>query len=346
MQEGWKAGKEYFQNAVNAIPRENSAFHERADEICKQLMEEIRAENKGAEAKYVRLSRILSRVEEIQKGNSGNTLEGNPFAYCPIEILRDISGSEENRDGREMIDRLGARKEKENLIAEYARQIREAERSIGTFGIIYDPEVAIKILNNLADKGSMWREQTVRIVRELKPNDSTETGEILVSKKTYYDIIRMLNNAVESGLFEDSTYSDNMVSVDDVKEILANMDIAVYFQERDDFYTALRLGFQVLVLEYLQSAYIYQTVYERYEDGINESSRDLEKTFLDGQKRDTYYFFLFNQMVILVEQKGTAKAMGKKGNAREVEGMKDEIVAACTRERQRYVDQLMQWESR
>lgn len=100
MQEGWKAGKEYFQNAVNAIPRENSAFHERADEICKQLMEEIRAENKGAEAKYVRLSRILSRVEEIQKGNSGNTLEGNPFAYCPIEILRDISGSEENRDGR------------------------------------------------------------------------------------------------------------------------------------------------------------------------------------------------------------------------------------------------------
>lgn len=156
----------------------------------------------------------------------------------------------------------------------------------------------------------------------------------------------MLNNAVESGLFEENEYSDNVFTTDNVKEILAKMDVAVYFQDRDVFYTAVRLGFQVLVLEYLQSAYLCQTVFERYEDGINESSRDLEKTILDGQRQETYYFCLFNRMVELVELRGMAEAMGNKSKVREMESMRDEIVAVCSRERQRYVDQLIRGEKR
>lgn len=349
MQEVWKTGKVHFQDAINALPRDNSAFHKRADEVLEQLMEESRAENNGIEAKYVRLSRIVSKVEDMQKDGFGDLLALHPFACCPTEILRDISGSEDsrdNREGRENKDRLSDRKEKENLIAEYARQIREAEHSIGKAGIVYDPEATVEILNNLADRRNVWREQLVRILRELEHKDSTETGEVLVSKKTYYDIIRMLNNAVESGLFEENEYSDNVFTTDNVKEILAKMDVAVYFQDRDDFYTAVRLGFQVLVLEYLQSAYLCQTVFERYEDGINESSRDLEKTILDGQKQETYYFCLFNRMVALVELRGMAEAMGNKSNVREMESMRDEIVAVCSRERQRYVDQLIRGEKR
>ena len=346
MQEGWKTGKDHFRNAVRNIPRDNEAFHEKADEIWKQLIGESSAENKGNEEQYVRLSRIVSKTEEIQKGNSGNILEESPFACCPTEILRDISGSEDNSENMENMVRLSDRKEKENLIAEYARQIRKAERSIGKYGIVYDPETTIDILSNLADKANVWREQIVRIVRELQTKDSMKTGEVLVSKKTYFDIIRMLNNAVESGLFEENGYDDNMFTADNVKEIMAKMDIAVCFNDKEDIYAAVRLGFQVLVLEYLQSAYIYQTVYERYEDGNNESSRDLEKTFLNGQKQDTYYFCLFNGLVALVEQNKAATAIGNGNNIREVGSIRDEIVAVCSGERQRYVDQLIRGENR
>lgn len=346
MQEGWNTGKDHFLRAVENLPKNNDAFLERAAEILNLLTAECKTENKEIEAEYVRLSRIVSKTEEMQKKNSGNALEESPFMCCPTDILRDISSSKDNRDPMTNKDRLSDRKEKENLIAEYARLIRKAERSIGKSGIVYDPETTIVILNNLADRGNVWKEQIVRIVRELQNKDSKETGEVLVPKKTYYDIIRMLNNAVESGLFEENEYSDNMFTADNVKEILANMDIAVFFKDKEDFHAAVRLGFQVLVLEYLQSAYIYQTVYERYEHGNNESSKDLEKTFLNGQKQDTYYFCLFNRMVDLVEQNGTEMASGIGKRIIELESIRDEIAAACSKERQRYVDQLIRGEKR
>lgn len=242
------------------------------------------------------------------------------------------------------------KKEKENLILNYTKQMKEAERSIGKMGTLYDPENVISVLRNLADKHILWREQIYQIVSVLKDKTSLETGEILIPKKVYFDIARIMTNALERGLAEEDTYSDNAVTAENIKEILANMDIAVLIKDKEDFYAAVKLGLQMLALEYLESAYIYQTIYERYEDNNNESSRDLERTSINGQKEDTYYYKLFNFMADLVEEEaGEEPANNKRNNARNItrsnmgmlEAMKDEIVAVCSRERQRYVDGLI-----
>ena len=76
----------------------------------------------------------------------------------------------------------------------------------------------------------------------------------------------------------------------------------------------------------------------------------MERTSINGQKEDTYYYKLFNFMADLVEEEaGEEPADNKRNNARNItrsnmgmlEAMKDEIVAVCSRERQRYVDGLI-----
>lgn len=332
MQEGWKMGEEHFKSALDGFPQGNTAFYALSEQIREQLM----GENMPKHREYIRLSEIVLKVEETCKGNSGNLLEESPFPYCPLEILHDLLDSK---------DMLGDRKGKEDLIQEFVKQIKEGERSTGKMGIIYDPEEMAAALSSLAEKGNLWREQIARIMLAIKLTDSTETGDILIPKKAYFAITSLLTNALESRLVEDSSYSDDAITADDVKEILANMDVAVRFEDKEDFYAAVKLGLQLLVLEYLQSAYIYQTIYERYKDGNNESSRDLEQTFMDGQRTDTYYFYFFNLMVDLAEAKAGVQPIKEyKSNARELESMRDEIVAICSRERQRYVDKLIRGE--
>ena len=340
MHEVWEWDEGYFWDAVQSIPKDNNNYYFFAEEIRDNVFKEGMLKNDDEE-EYMKLSEIVSSVMDAFLRNSGNVLEENPFSCCPADILNDFSGKSSLLDDR---------KEKENLILNYTKQMKEAERSIGKMGTLYDPENVIAVLRNLADKHILWREQIYQIVSVLKDKTSLETGEILIPKKVYFDIARIMTNALERGLAEEDAYSDNAVTAENIKEILANMDIAVLIKDKEDFYAAVKLGLQMLALEYLESAYIYQTIYERYEDNNNESSRDLERTSINGQKEDTYYYKLFNFMADLVEEEaGEEPADNKRNNARNItrsnmgmlEAMKDEIVAVCSRERQRYVDGLI-----
>ena len=134
-------------------------------------------------------------------------------------------------------------------------------------------------------------------MKKLGTLEEYEPGSTLVSKNVYSEIVRVFSSVLEETKgIESGPFEEEAITRDEVEEILAHMDIAICLGDEEELASAVELGLRVLVVGYLECAYFYQTIAERYADGNNKSSKDLEEMDRDGEKIDTYYYHLFKAM--------------------------------------------------
>ncbi len=322
LQEGWNPDD--FETAISAIG-DTKDFYTLVQSI-KQTFH-----YKGKE--YAGLAEILELVDKLCRRTTDNPLVDSPFKYCSQAILNDIKS---NRN------RLGERRGKERLLREFIQKIRKAGHSLGKNAIIFDMENVIRKLEQLARLGYYWSQQRASIMEKVVGLKEYEPGSILAPKNVYSEIVRVFGSAVEETKgMESGPFEEEAITQDEVEEILAHMDIAIYLGDEEELVSAVELGLRVLAAGYLECAYFYQTIAERYADGNNKSSKNLEKTDRDGEKIDTYYYHLFKAMA---ELKGSGEETGKDGQPmwEELADIREDIIAVSARERQRYLDMLLQ----
>lgn len=326
MQSGWQA--EIFDSVINDVVEESASYT--------RFVESIREQLAIGDRNQIPLREVLKLVFDRGQGQSDNLLESKSFCLCSQTIRKNIVN---NRD------KLGDREMKKSLMLEYIQKVQRADAILGRERILFGPESLSSILNRLMES-SLWTEKASEILYELKEAKSIdENGSVILSKKLYADITRLLRSVAEgmSGA-EENIFDGNEVSAEEVKEILANMDISISLEDTQELQDAVELGLQVLVVLYFQRAYILQTICERYDSHNNMSSRALEKTLINGVEADTYYYQLFNLMVGVAEGQEISDIPSETGlilaTEGEMEGMRGDIRVSYSRERRRYVNLL------
>lgn len=324
MQTGWK--EETFNKVIESVSMETSFYTD--------LVEEIRRELAAEQKDVVSLREVIKLVFKKGRRKSEVLLENNNLCFCTQAIRKSIVDNRDKLEDREM---------KKSFMLDYIQKVQKADITIGKQGILFDPENLINVLECFISQ-VFWSEKASEILAELdKVKEDDESGIILVPKKVYFDIIRLLRSVVDSITdTETLPFENNVVSLEEVKEILANMDIAV-FLEGQELRDAIELGVQVFVILYFQQAYILQTIFERYESHNNMSSKNLEKMTIDGEKIDTYYYHLFNLMTDVIENQETAMEKQLKDTQiayGEIDSLRGDIMVSYSRERRRYVNQL------
>ncbi|GFI66125.1 hypothetical protein IMSAG185_01740 [Lachnospiraceae bacterium] len=273
LQEGWNPNT--FETAIS-VTEDTKDFYTLVQSI-KQTFH-----YKGKE--YAGLAEILELVDKLCRRTTDNPLVDSPFKYCSQAILNDIKS---NRN------RLGERRGKERLLREFIQKIRKAGHSLGKNAIIFDMENVIRKLEQLARLGYYWSQQRASIMEKVVGLKEYEPGSILAPKNVYSEIVRVFSSVLEETKgMESGPFEEEAITQDEVEEILAHMDIAIYLGDEEELVSAVELGLRVLAAGYLECAYFYQTIAERYADGNNKSSKNLEKTDRDGEKIDTYYYHL------------------------------------------------------
>lgn len=326
MHTGWEA--ETFNGVIGRVSEENSFYT--------NFVTDVRGELALSGKTVVPLREVIRLVFEKGRRQSEILLENDNLCFCTQAIRKNIVDNKDKLEDREM---------KKSFMLEYIQKVQKADSIIGRQGILFDPENLTKVLERLISQ-AFWSEKASEILVELnKVENGDADGNILVPKKVYFDIIRLLRSVGDSMTDAEALpFDSNAVSAEEVKEILANMDIVVSLEEQE-LKDAIELGLQVFVILYFQQAYILQTISERYESHNNMSSRSLERVIIDGKEINTYYYHLFNLMTDVVEeQETTDKAAGQLGNAQitygEIDSLRGDIMAFYSRERRRYVSQL------
>lgn len=326
MDTGWEV--DTFNRVIEGVSEENSFYT--------NLVKDVRDKLAKSNSAVVPLREVIKLVFEKGRRQSEVLLENDNFCFCTQAIRKNIVDNKDKLEDREM---------KKSFMLEYIQKVQKADSIIGKQGIVFDPENLTNVLERLILQ-IPWSEKASEIISELstvKHDDGN--GKIFVPKKVYLDIIRLLRNVGDSMTDAEALpFESNAVSSEEVKEILANMDIAVCLEEQE-LKDAIELGLQVFVILYFQRAYILQTISERYDSHNNMSSRNLEKVIIDGEEMDTYYYHLFNLMTDVVEeQETTDRAAGQPSNAQitygEIDSLRGDIRAFYSRERRRYVNQL------
>lgn len=322
LQEGWNPNT--FETAISATEDAKDFYT-----LVQSIKHNFRYEGK----EYARLAEIIEMVDKLCRRTTDNPLEDSPLGYCSQAIQNDIKSD---------LDGLGERRVKERLLREYIQKIRKAGHSLGKKAIVFDVENVTHKLDQIAKLGYYWSRQRANIVKKLGTFEEYEPGSTLVSKNVYSEIVRVFSSVLEETKgIESGPFEEEAITRDEVEEILAHMDIAICLGDEEELASAVELGLRVLVVGYLECAYFYQTIAERYADGNNKSSKDLEEMDRDGEKIDTYYYHLFKAMA---ELKGSGEETEKGGQSMEEElaDIREDIIAVSARERQRYLDMLLQ----
>lgn len=313
LQEGWNP--QMFQEAINNIDNDGE-FYNLVQSIYTIFYE------KGKN--YAGLGEIIELVNEMCSRAVQNPLENVPFRFCSQNIIYDIK-----RNSSKLLERQG----KERFLREYIQKIKNTGRSLGKNAILFDTNNVSVKLEQLSAMGYYWSQQKTKIMEGLSRCKAFEsTVSVLMPKNLYTDIIRVFTSAAES--IEIAPFDENIITQNDIEEILANMDIAIDLGDEKELSMAVELGLQVLVVNFLQSAYAYQTISERYEEGNNLSSKSLEQTNIDGVERDTYYYHLFKLMADV--------KTGDDIENEQIADIRDDIIAVSTRVRKAYIDALIQ----
>ena len=170
------------------------------------------------------------------------------------------------------------------------------------------------------------------IAREL---DVLETGEIVtLSKGSYRKLVNTLGRILEkhdtsrdvSRYYE---YEEEALR-EEAKMLFRGWDICVDIYNTEAMWRAVQLGTEVALIGFLQAAYLYQTVYERYTGNNSLSSKELERV---GDK-STYYYNFFNRVVEILAEKN------EKDYKRDI-NLRERIETVYTNERQKYVELLI-----
>ena len=326
MQSQWKNNREDINTDSN-----NDELYKMTEEVKATLKEEDNILKEG----YVPLGKVIDTVSEIRKKKS----KDKSWIW---KLIPDTYNKVETQE----------RKGKERFIQEHIAKIKRMGNALGKEAFIFDPENLIGMLRRLGKKGLYWNDHGIKIIEELRKVETLENGRIFVNRELYFEIIQLLNQALENeviekedalgnDMFGDENFPYNEVTKYEVEEVFANMDIIISLNDDKELLTATELGKQMLILEFLQREYIYQTVYERYESNSDLSSKTLEKISKDGKEIDTYYNYLFCLIVDICEEKVESGTEGEQISSNELNEIRKEIITACLKERRRYVDTLI-----
>lgn len=350
MQEVWTSLKEDFYKIIPFQYEGKNLFYDFVEVVKQELS---KGDGQKGDSKGGRNLVGLRQVIETVAFALGNRMTGTEgitdfFKVCPIDILHDIADRKDTLDSKE---------EKWDLALMYMDRIAKADYAIVRRGILYDPINAIDVLKKLLGKNTAYDQQINEIIRRLSVLDTSKmlmAAEI--SKRLYADLPRLLKNVMEcEGSVDSFAYDGEEIPLkNEVEEVLANLDIGININSDDELRAAVELGLQTLFVELMQRVYIYQSVSEKYINRHNMSSIELERYVSRGTTTDTYYYCLFNLMVELAENENNVEKQANwtEGNfknqkadkerlLRETKSLAEDIRAAFTRERQRYVDLLV-----
>lgn len=325
MQNAWKKVEEVFNQGIDVGNSYKEAFFEKVEAVSKELADK--------KERYIALSEVIKSTwnifsTEIRTG--GESLEW--LKMCPQDILNDIQNRKEA---------LYSRSEKRELLLECAGKIAQSDLEVGTYAILFDPSFAFDVMNQLLDEKVEAYEQIREVYKLL--SGRIEEGEVIhkvvMVKELYLELVSIFNKGIEvSEERWKHYYTDkNMKLKRRCQEVLSNLDIAIDVQKTEEIRSAVTLAVRVLFMEVLQKAYLYQTVYERYEAKNNASSRGLETFYKNSKESETYYFRLFKEMAELAEEDNLKQVRPEKDKLI----LRGHIIDACRRERQKYVNELL-----
>lgn len=176
------------------------------------------------------------------------------------------------------------------------------------------------------------------LIREIaEKGKEVQVNTRLIADGGQYSEIKQCIAAILKKFPADTEYGDDGARFKrELMQLCENIDICVASKIEEkteewkdfiEFEKAVELGMRVCFIAYLQRLYIYQTIAQRYEHGHSLSSRELETYEMDGERKDTYYYMLFQSMKKEIETDTGSDLC-------------DIIERAASRERRKYLDRL------
>lgn len=280
-------------------------------------------DEKAEKVKFVGLGNILKTYMEIM-AEKKEQLSAVRFSNYIKESIAIIG--EKGFEKSEIILRL---------INFYTGQLEYMDHIFNKRAIISNLYMVKAEIENIQDELPSFEFELDEILSELQKIEQGGTyNAILVEAYLYERLIRTLDEIKE--WVDKVNYGEEEGNLKNrIRRIMSNMDIAVVYNNENEFQEALRLCDIICYLKKLQEIYIYSLVRERYEIGNSFSSVELEK-FSDGTRvKDTYYYKFFEIACRFLEKTPTQKA------TRDYKETKNVIEKAYLRERQNYVKTLI-----
>lgn len=328
MQDAWLKMKKHYKDTLSEASQERASadiYEELIDVVKEQI------ENQSDDGYYVEVSKVIEECLAQLKSEEGNMIPFCPQIVSPI-IQRDIFFELSERRIKDFEDYDETRA----MLLEYREKIANFEIKIGECAILEDRDEVISQLNRMQNR--WWMRQRLQSINSLSKRIGEETSEqeafnCTITKNLYLELIRELDEiAVEvkkaKGLyFEDENEMEEILSI--IADMASKIKLGVRARDREGIRNVLKMSVEILSFELLQAAYIYQTIFQRYENN-NLSSKALEKVKTEKGQEDTYYYSIYEKTVNYLQET----------RMRERNDMRKDIESAFMGERQRYINRL------
>lgn len=259
--------------------------------------------------KHLNVDRHIEKMDHIQE----------LLMQCPSDVVGYLIRSL-NTDsfGRETLKKL---------LADRIESVEKVEYRWNNGGILFEFGHTLSVFEDLFRFDSSKYRELKWIAKELKAPETSET--VTLSKNSYRRLVSTLGRMLEKHEMNrdvDRFYLDEEKALlEEARLLFRSWDICVDIYNTEAVRRAVHLGTEVALIGLLQSAYVYQTIYERYTGNNSMSSKDLEKV---GDK-NTYYYNFFNQIVEIL------------GDTKRDTNLRERIETVYMNERQKYVELLI-----
>jgi len=299
-------------------------------DIYEDLITDIRYRLMDQEEKdeyFIEVSKVMTECLVSLKGEENNGIILYRQTEPTLLQKKIFCGLAEKIENLEDYDAM------RTLLLEAQDTIAGFEAQIGECGILEDKEEMIDQLERLKDKWGM--EQRRKSIYDLitRMEEETQKGQI-ISKKLYLDLVGELDQITTEvkkakGLYlETENEAEEILGL--IVDISSKIKLGVGAYDDDGIKNILNMSIEILIFEILQSIYIYQTIYQRYETN-NLSSKALEKVKIGNNLEDTYYYSIYEKIITYLEKAETDEKLD----------MRKDIKSAFMGERKRYVNRLL-----
>lgn len=336
MQKTWPSVYIFFEEMYNQFRQSRSNFTNFVNQINQKI-------NKKSGGK-IYLSQALDVVfQQLPIETMDNV---NQFLkLCPADIQEEM-----RKNWNEIMTDSNMTR---NLLLKYREKVLRA--SVGGRVYLDDVPKAMVVLEQCAETCFPLAERINEIVKWLAAKNREEgTNSTTMDRARASEIVGLLKNAHK--LLVESSRTGNYYEVDieelseRIKELLGSLDITVDIKENlqenqsksysDQFEAVVRLGVQVVLVKLLQTIYIFQTIYEKYEKGHSMSSRELEYVKIDSVTKETYYYQFYQHICSLMD--ATVAKMSRDEPIVGIADVKEDISVTCMNVRNRYLDALIE----
>ena len=192
--------------------------------------------------------------------------------------------------------------ELEEIIKECNEIIRENRDMQDVKYVLHDWDNAVRVLQRVVAEIPHLDGEINDICKDIAriPNKEEQLEYLEIDKKLYTDMWRRLNNVLR---FIGDNDEDTEALRNSVIAIIETLDICVNINDNEMMKNVVRLCNRVKVLAELHKAYIITVIKEKYEQGNDRSSKKLEKTRVNGNLKNTYYFQFFNIACEILSEK-------------------------------------------